>query len=99
VTDLYSIFPLKEVARLIILDLNGNEIFRTKDYRSFLIFHLSRLKILDGASISAKEQTYARELLYGKLTVELLGEKIGHFTFRNIVEIGIHLYLTPRPTK
>lgn len=89
VIDLQSVFPLKEVHRLIILDLAGNSIFRIKDYRAFAIFHLPRLKILDGASISSKEVNTAKELFSGKLTVELLGEKIGHFMFRNIVEIGM----------
>ncbi|KAJ1535404.1 Leucine-rich repeat-containing protein 9, partial [Nowakowskiella sp. JEL0078] len=65
IKDLYSIFPLKELPRLIILDLT------------------------DGAGISSKEQSSAKEAYMGKLTVELLGEKIGHFTFKNIAELDL----------
>ncbi|KAJ3213041.1 Leucine-rich repeat-containing protein 9 [Clydaea vesicula] len=89
IKDLFSIFPLKEIQRLIILDLTGNEITKCKDYRLFLIFHLSKLKILDGGSISTKEQQSAKDLLFGRLTVELLGEKIGHFSFKNILELDL----------
>ena len=82
ITDLYTIFPLKESPKLIILDLAGNDVIHTLEYRLFVIFHLSKLKVLDGASVSAKELSVAKELLLGKLTVELLGEKIGHFHFK-----------------
>ncbi|KAJ3333338.1 Leucine-rich repeat-containing protein 9 [Blyttiomyces sp. JEL0837] len=70
ITELYGIFPLKELPRLIILDLTGNQ-------------------ILDGASIHSKEQSLAKETYLGKLTIELLGEKIGHFSFRNISELDL----------
>ncbi|OAJ40643.1 hypothetical protein BDEG_24350 [Batrachochytrium dendrobatidis JEL423] len=70
ISDMFGIFPLKELPRLIILDLTGNA-------------------ILDGAGITAKEQTHAKEIYMGKLTIELLGEKIGHFTFKNISELDL----------
>ncbi|KAI8846431.1 hypothetical protein BC829DRAFT_398533 [Chytridium lagenaria] len=89
IADLYSIFPLKELPRLIILDLTGNSVCQVKNYRLFGIFHLSRLKILDGTSISPKEQNAAKEVYLGKLTLELLGEKIGHFSFKNITELDL----------
>jgi Leucine-rich repeat (LRR) protein len=89
ITDLYSIFPLKELPRLIILDLTGNLVCQTTNYRLFTIFHLSRLKILDGSGIVQKEQQAAKEIYMGKLTIELLGEKIGHFQFRNISELDL----------
>ncbi|KAJ3035656.1 Leucine-rich repeat-containing protein 9 [Rhizophlyctis rosea] len=89
IADLLSIFPLKELPRLIILDLTGNAVCQLLNYRLFTIFHLARLKILDGAGISPKEQTSAKEIYLGKLTIELLGEKIGHFAFKNISELDL----------
>ncbi|KAJ3090596.1 hypothetical protein HK102_003261, partial [Quaeritorhiza haematococci] len=89
ISDLYSIFPLKELPRLIIIDLDGNPVSRNTNHRLFTIFHLARLKILDGTSITPKEQTQAKEVYLGKLTMELLGEKIGHFSFKNIVELDL----------
>ncbi|ORY39828.1 L domain-like protein [Rhizoclosmatium globosum] len=89
ISDLYNIFPLKELPRLIILDVTGNQVCQQNHYRMFTIFHLSRLKILDGASITPKEQASAKEIYLGKLTIELLGAKIGHFSFRNISELDL----------
>ncbi|KAI8921751.1 hypothetical protein BC831DRAFT_475811 [Entophlyctis helioformis] len=89
VVDLFSIFPLKELPRLIILDLTGNAVCKINNYRLFTVFHLGRLKILDGAGITSKEQQQAKDIYMGKLTIELLGEKIGHFTFKNISELDL----------
>jgi Leucine-rich repeat (LRR) protein len=50
---------------------------------------LNRLKILNGNGITAKDQAQAREIYMGKLTIELLGEKIGHFNFKNITELDL----------
>ncbi len=44
--DLYSIYALKDLPRLIILDLNGNTACNLSNYRSFTIYYLSRLKVL-----------------------------------------------------
>lgn len=46
-------------------------------------------QILDGAAISSKELNVAREAYLGKLTIELLGERIGHFSFKNITELDL----------
>ncbi|RKO93872.1 hypothetical protein BDK51DRAFT_18137 [Blyttiomyces helicus] len=88
VADLLSIFPLKELPRLIILDLTGNSACQLVNYRLFTIFHLARLKAY-GANITTKEQTSAKDIYLGKLTIELLGEKIGHFTFKSISELDL----------
>ncbi|KAJ3168498.1 Leucine-rich repeat-containing protein 9 [Geranomyces variabilis] len=89
VNDLLSIFPLRDLPRLIILDFTGNAVCQLESYRLFTIYHLARLKILDGTGISAKEQAAAREAYLGKLTIELLGEKIGHQTFKVISELDL----------
>ncbi|KAI8910691.1 hypothetical protein DFJ77DRAFT_470723 [Powellomyces hirtus] len=89
VNDLLSIFPLRDLPRLIILDFTGNAVCQLDSYRLFTIYHLARLKILDGTGISAKEQSAAREAYLGKLTIELLGEKIGHQTFKAISELDL----------
>lgn len=44
---------------------------------------------MNGSGITVREQNQAREEFMGKLTIELLGEKIGHFTFKNITELDL----------
>jgi Leucine-rich repeat (LRR) protein len=85
----FSLFPLKDLPRLIILDLSGNGVCKAPNFRLFTIFHLNRLKILNGSGITSKDQAQAREAYMGKLTIELLGEKIGHFNFKNITELDL----------
>ncbi|KAJ3337839.1 hypothetical protein HDU91_001371, partial [Kappamyces sp. JEL0680] len=85
----FTTFPLKELPRLIILDLTGNPVCKLPNFRLFTIFHLNRLKILNGNGVTVKDQNQAREMYMGKLTVELLGEKIGHFNFKNITELDL----------
>lgn len=86
---MFTTFPLKELTRLIILDLTGNPVCRVQNFRLFTVFHLNRLKILNGCGVTPKDQTQAKEIYMGKLTIELLGEKIGHFNFKNITELDL----------
>lgn len=89
ITHSFTTFPLKELPLLIILDLTGNAVCKLPNFRLFTIFHLNRLKILNGNGVTVKDQTQAKETYMGKLTVELLGEKIGHFNFKNITELDL----------
>ncbi|KAJ3322494.1 hypothetical protein HDV06_003038 [Boothiomyces sp. JEL0866] len=89
ITHSFTTFPLKELPKLIILDLTLNAVCKVPNFRLFTIFHLNRLKILNGTGITAKDQTQAKEMYMGKLTIELLGEKIGHFNFKNITELDL----------
>ena len=79
---------LKELPRLIILDLSGNAVCEVPNFRLFTTFHFNRLKILNGNGITTKDQAQAREIYMGKLTIELF-EKIGHFNFKNITELDL----------
>lgn len=89
VSHLFTTFPLKELPRLIILDLTGNPVCKLQNFRLFTVFHLNRLKILNGSGVTLKDQTQAKDIYMGKLTIELLGEKIGHFNFKNITELDL----------
>ena len=60
ISEPISIFPLKEIPELIILELFGNKICSIENSRSFTIFHLSNLKILNGNEISSSEKDLCR---------------------------------------
>lgn len=42
---------LKDLPKLIILDLSGNSLIRDTSYKSYTLYHLKNLKVLDGQSI------------------------------------------------
>lgn len=51
INDIKEITKLKNLGRLIILDISGNNLSRDTNYRIYCIFHLRKLKVLDGISI------------------------------------------------
>eukprot|EP00397_Hematodinium_sp_SG-2012_P001379 GEMP01001381.1.p1 GENE.GEMP01001381.1~~GEMP01001381.1.p1 ORF type:complete len:1576 (+),score=324.31 GEMP01001381.1:1-4728(+) len=75
IEDQRSVLMLKHLKRLVILDLTGNQ-FRSSEYRLYTIFHL-HLEVLDGIHITSSKSEEARDKFSGKLTMELLEEKLG----------------------
>jgi Leucine-rich repeat (LRR) protein len=51
INDTREIAKLKNLSRLIILDISGNNLSKDLNYRTYCIFHLKKLKVLDGLSI------------------------------------------------
>jgi Leucine-rich repeat (LRR) protein len=51
INDTREITKLKSLSRLIILDISGNNLSKDSNYRIYCIFHLRKLKVLDGISI------------------------------------------------
>eukprot|EP00899_Mesostigma_viride_P013450 jgi/Mesvir1/22105/Mv18710-RA.1 len=76
-----SILCLRALPRLIIMDLAGNGCCSAPDYRLYSIFQFKRLKVLDGAAVDATEQQAARARFAGRLTEDLLEERLGHRDF------------------
>ena len=67
---------LKHLQKLIILDLSGNPVARDPNYRVYTLFIITKLKVLDGISIEAQEQQMAKNLFTGRLTEEILLQKL-----------------------
>eukprot|EP00941_MAST-03F_sp_MAST-3F-sp1_P003667 g3667.t1 len=80
---------LKRLSKLIIVDLSGNALANDSQYRLYSIYHLRKLKVLDGIGVDAQELAQARETFSGKLTVEFLTEKLGHKRFAHIRELDL----------
>ncbi|KAJ3129092.1 hypothetical protein HK100_008831 [Physocladia obscura] len=76
-------------SNLMFLSLENNFIQTIKPFAQITSLMEFCEWILDGASITPKEQSLAKEIYLGKLTIELLGAKIGHFSFRNISELDL----------
>jgi Leucine-rich repeat (LRR) protein len=88
---------VKDLARLLILDLSGNPCALANaasssmsEYRLSVVFALRRLKVLDGVSIDSAEANAAREAYAGRLTEEALSEHLGHSTFKNVDSLDLN---------
>ena len=71
-----------------VLDLSGNPLCEAEDYRSYTVYQLRKLKVLDGVGIEQTEQLHAKERFAGRLTVEGLVERLGH---RDVVDRPTHV--------
>lgn len=78
ISDIRETTKLKELPRLIILDISGNIMCSNKDqnYRIFCIFHLRKLRVLDGISIDPNEHLEAKDTFSGRLTDEVLNARL-----------------------
>lgn len=88
IEELRSVLLLKQLPKLAILDLSGNDLCKAPDYRQYTIFHLRKLKVLDGKAILRAELHKADEKFSGKVTMELLEDKLGPsascYSFRTV---------------
>jgi hypothetical protein len=91
ISDVKETIKLKELQRLIILDISGNIMCHNRDqnYRIFCIFHLRKLRVLDGLSIDPTEHLEAKETFSGRLTEEILHQKLNGRKLLDIRELDL----------
>ena len=80
---------LRELPKLIILDLSGNPLCEAEDYRSYTISQLRRLKVRDRVGIEQTDQLHAKERFAGRLTAEGLVERLGHSFWHHVRELDL----------
>jgi Leucine-rich repeat (LRR) protein len=56
IVDSKEVKSLKDLQKLIILDMSGNPLSKDSSYRIFTLYILKKLKVLDGISIERFEQ-------------------------------------------
>ncbi|XP_066854581.1 leucine-rich repeat-containing protein 9 isoform X2 [Anser cygnoides] len=84
-----EMYHLKSLTNLIILDMSGNTIVWKQDnYRLFVLFHLPSLKALDGIRVEPTEGESARDLFGGKLTSDMIADRLGHSDFTEMQELN-----------
>ncbi|KAJ9438372.1 Protein phosphatase 1 regulatory subunit SDS22-like protein [Diplonema papillatum] len=90
IDNLKEIHYLREAPKLIILDLSGNPLCFEHEYRLFTVFNLKKLKVLDGVGIDANESMKAKETFAGKMSSELVTEKVGKMSdWASVTELNI----------
>lgn len=81
IADVKETIKLQDLQRLIILDISGNPMSsgtgNNLNYRIYCIYHLRKLRVLDGVSIDPREHMEAKETFSGRLTEELLSTRLG----------------------
>jgi hypothetical protein len=65
---LKDLLNLKSNEKLIILDITGNPFCSLEESRGFTIYHLPRLKVLDGVPIEKQELQEAKLRFAGRLS-------------------------------
>ncbi|XP_072193456.1 leucine-rich repeat-containing protein 9 [Excalfactoria chinensis] len=84
-----EIYHLKGLTNLIILDMSGNRIVWKQDnYRLFVLFHLPFLQALDGISVEPAEGECAKDLFGGKLTSDMIADRLGQSDFTEMQELN-----------
>mmetsp|Transcript_34109 Transcript_34109/g.96662 ORF Transcript_34109/g.96662 Transcript_34109/m.96662 type:complete len:1474 (-) Transcript_34109:585-5006(-) len=86
---LREVLHIKDLPKLIIVDLLGNPLCQEEDYRLYAVYHLKKLKVLDGTGIEAAEQSAAKNKYAGRLTMDMLEAKVGHRAFERLRELNI----------
>jgi Leucine-rich repeat (LRR) protein len=89
VDDLKEVHHIKGMSKLIILDLSGNQLCSALDYRHYTIYHVRKLKVLDGAGVEMAEQEAAKDKYDGKLTTEFVVERVGHSFLEHVRELNL----------
>uniref|UniRef100_A0A3Q3WLU9 Uncharacterized protein n=1 Tax=Mola mola TaxID=94237 RepID=A0A3Q3WLU9_MOLML len=85
-----DIYYLKGLVNLIILDLNGNPLLeKVENYRIYVVFHLPVLKALDGVAVEATESETAKDMFGGRLTPDMVTEKLGHSNYTDITYLTL----------
>ena len=77
VEELRQLQSLKDLPKLIILDLSGNPLCSADDYRLYAIYHLAKLKVLDGVGVTQPEVGAARQRYAGRVDRDFLEDRLG----------------------
>ena len=89
ISEIREVKHLKALPKLIILDISGNTLCNIKNERLYLIFNLKKLKVLDGVSIDQEELQSSKENFAGRLTEEILLQRLHGKAIKDITELDL----------
>lgn len=84
-----EIILLKNLKQLMVVDFRSNPMTtENENYRSYVIFHLKGIQVLDGESVDPAEIIVAKDLFGGRLTPDFINERLGKFTNQELKELN-----------
>ena len=89
VAETREVFHLKQLPKLVILDLAGNPVCSVNEYRPYVLFTLRRVKVLDAVGVDAAEHAEARLRFAGRVTRDFLEVKFGRRHFRGAASLDL----------
>jgi Leucine-rich repeat (LRR) protein len=89
VTETREVFHLKQLPKLVILDLAGNPVCSENEYRPYVLYTLRRVKVLDAIGVDAREHAEARVRFAGRVTRDFLEVKFGRRHFRGVTRLDL----------
>ena len=89
IATLKELNQIKGLPKLIIVDLLGNPLCGLEEYRFYTIYHLRKLKVLDGRGIEAGEVATAKQRFAGRLTLDFIEERLGDIVLQDLQELEI----------
>ena len=89
ISNLRECSNLRKLPKLIVLDLTANEVSKTQDFRLYMIYYLSKLRVLNRVSIEKNEIISAKDYFDCRLTPELLESKIGSDNTLELIELDL----------
>jgi len=93
IADVKETIKLQDLQRLIILDISGNPMSsgaaNNLNYRIYCIYHLRKLRVLDGMSIDPSEHFEAKETFSGRLTDEILSTRLSGKKLNDLKDLDL----------
>ncbi|EFJ05452.1 hypothetical protein SELMODRAFT_431559 [Selaginella moellendorffii] len=96
ISDMRDLLHIRELPKLMVVDLSGNALCQCSEYRTYSIYSMKKLKVLDGRIVTSSEVAQAREKHIGRLTRESLEERLGRSSFNGVEVVANVLDLSGR---
>jgi len=89
ISNLRECSNLRKLPKLIVLDLTSNEVSKSQDFRFYMIYYLTKLRVLNRLAIERNETIAAKEYFDCRVTPELLESKLGSDNTSELTELDL----------
>lgn len=80
---------LRVLPKLVIADFAGNPLAQEEDYSLYAVWHMSKLKVHDGVTVSSHTRAAAKRRFAARLSLEFLGDHLGTHDFTQLSSLDV----------